>query len=208
MNLTSLTSLKYDTCAYKTDLRSSVGPGDYMLATPTIECQNCFPFDPRFTPKGTGVALCSNRALVDVDSELMGLTRKASTCPSQKYVPNGDYCQVAPLPDCRSIPLEDTRVSNPPCTMRGGVGWNRWEWLCQNPQDKALVPFDTNINYRLVVKDNHRPCLPTPVSQVPALPALNGDDRVHSMGQPCSAQSAEIPSIHWRKACEYAAYRV
>lgn len=202
------TRLNYDTCTYKTNLRSSVGPGDYMLATPTIECQSCFPADPRYTPKGTGGAICQNRPLVDVDSELMGITRKASNCPTDKFVPSAEpFCQMNKLVDCRSIPLEDTRLSNPPCTLRS-TGWNRWEWLCQDPQAKALIPFDYNINYRLVVKDNHRPCIPAPVSQAPTLPAMNQDDRMVSEALGCGKASTDIPSIHWRKACEYAAYGV
>lgn len=204
----NFTRLNYDTCTYKTNLRSSIGPGDYLLSTPTIECHNCFPYDPRYTPKGTGVALCQNKPLVDVDSELMGITRKASSCPDDKYIPQPTpFCETNKLRDCRAMPLEDTRLSNPPCTLRS-TGWNRWEWLCQDPQSKAMVPFDYNVNYRLIVKDNHRPCIPVPVSQVPTLPNLNGDDRMVQNGTACSQISTEIPSTHWRKACEYAPYNV
>ena len=31
-------------------------------------------------------------SLIDVDSELMNLTRSASNCPSKKYVPDGSQC--------------------------------------------------------------------------------------------------------------------
>ena len=44
--------------------------------------------------------------------------------------------------DCY-IPAEDTRLSNPSCNLRG-TGWNRWEWLCLNPQDRVEIPFDFN----------------------------------------------------------------
>ena len=57
---------------------------------------------------------------------------------------------------------EDTRLSNPPCTLRG-TGWNRWEWLCQDPQEE-LRPFDFNISNRIAAKDAHRPCIPIPIS--------------------------------------------
>lgn len=204
----NFTRLNYDTCTYKTNLRSSVGPGDYMLATPTIECQACFVADPLLAPKGKGVAACTNKPLVDVDSELIGISRKASRCPSDKYIPTAEqFCTTNKLADCRAIPLEDTRVSNPPCTLRS-TGWNRWEWLCQNPQDKALIPFDFNISNRIVVKDNHRPCVQKPVSQTPILPPGNSDDGVYVPKSYCGNVSNDIPGVHWRKSCEYGPYNV
>jgi hypothetical protein len=58
---------------------------------------------------------------------------------------------------------------NPPCTLRG-TGWNRWEWLCRNPQDNALMPFDAYVDTSLVIKDNHRPTLACPIDQAIAMP--------------------------------------
>jgi hypothetical protein len=67
------------------------------------------------------------------------------------------------------VPAEDSRLSDPACNLRG-TGFDRWEWLCLNPQEKALVPFDYNISNRIVVKDNHRPCVPNPIDQRLPLP--------------------------------------
>jgi hypothetical protein len=50
---------------------------------------------------------------------------------------------------------------DPPCTARGS-GWNRWEWLCQNPQEGIMLPFDNLVTTRLAAKDSYRPCIPTP----------------------------------------------
>ena len=79
-----------------------------------------------------------------------------------------DGFQKGPLThfkDCDVAPREDTRLSNPINNLRG-TGWNRWEWLCLNPQERVLMPFDHAIN-RIVVKDNHRPCVPTPIDETP-----------------------------------------
>jgi hypothetical protein len=46
---------------------------------------------------------------------------------------------------------DDSRLSNPPCNLRG-TGWNRWEWLCLNPQERVEIPFDWNITYNGVSK--------------------------------------------------------
>jgi hypothetical protein len=63
------------------------------------------------------------------------------------------------------VPREDTRLSNPPCTLKE-TGINRWEWICYDPQDKAIEDFDRiPVNYRMVAKDNHVPCIEKPMDQ-------------------------------------------
>ena len=57
--------------------------------------------------------------------------------------------------------VDDTRLSDPPCNLRG-TGWNRFQPLCLNPQDQVLFPGEYQIPTRIIVKDNHRPCVPTP----------------------------------------------
>ena len=205
----SFNRLNYDQCTYKHNMRQSMGPGEYHLGAPRPECNSCFSADPSMNSRGyKSVGNCSDVPLVDVDSELIGIKRKASNCPADHYIPtNKEFCQKTPLVDCRSLPNEDTRISNPPCTLRG-TGWNRWEWLCQNPQDKALVSFDYMINNRLVVKDNHRPCVPSPINQVEALPKHNGDDSMFAYDHSKCNGLVEnfIPTTSWRKQDSYNSY--
>ena len=168
----SHTRLLYDDCAYKHELKESVSPGEYVLNTPRVDCNgSCFVPSPGVPLGSSGAAIC-NKELIDVDSELIGITRKASSCPTSKFLPSGKPFCTAKMPqECFELAPEPTRISNGPCTLRGiANGWNRWEWLCVNPQDKAFIPFDYNINNRTVVKDNHRPCLEKPIDQSPALP--------------------------------------
>lgn len=201
----SFSRLNYDQCTYEHNLKQSIGASDYQLNTPRQECHGCFPTDPSKRIDGFGGSVCSNKPLIDVDSELKIITRKASNCPTQKYLPREDeYCVLKDFPDCRTLPNETTRLSNPSCTLRC-TGWNRWEWLCQNPQSKALVPFDFNISNRIVVKDNHRPCVPSPIDQSQALPPLNASDAMVEYKVP-EAHADEIPSTHWRKCSTYQPY--
>lgn len=67
-----------------------------------------------------------------------------------------------------------TRLTNPSCTLRG-TGLNRFQPMCLNFQDQNrwLHPGQVGINYRLVVKDNHRPKIPVPLDQTLALPDPN-----------------------------------
>ena len=125
-----------------TELRQSVGPGTYMLTTP-MKCSTPFISDPQLSTQGAQVSVCADRPLIDVDSDLLGITRIAVKCPQGKYLPKDGGCSLShPRTDDtlnKKFEPEDTRSSNPGCTLRG-TGWNRWEWLCEDPQRFAEAP--------------------------------------------------------------------
>ena len=158
----SSTRNMYDLNNYKRDLQASVGQGNYTLE-PNKQCDGCFSTNIRNSNLGNSV--CSN--LIDVDSEIMGLNIKNTKCSEKSYLPSNDsFCNFKDEKDCPVFTGENTRLSNPPCTLRG-TGWNRWEWLCQNPQDKAIMPNEEFflIDTKLMTKDNHRPCVPNLVER-------------------------------------------
>lgn len=207
------TRLSYDDCAYKFNIKQSVGSASYQLGTPLPNCKSCFVNDPSVRMSNSvrnsqGVSISTNMPIIDVDSELKLLTRKASDCPTNKFMPQSPM-QLTHVPQCiQSIPREDTRLSNPTCTLRG-TGWNRWEWLCKDPQEKALIPFDFNINNRTVVKDNHRPCIPTPINQVSSLPPMNDNDSMHVYdNKSVMMQNTDVQSTSWRTCKTYANYNI
>lgn len=213
----SFTRLSHDTCAYRHDLSQTIGPGEYQLAEP-YPCNPCYTSDPHIRMQRFGASISKSTSLIDVDSEMIGISRKQSKCPEYKYMPecgaNG-YCgansggssqsngainmdyQLTHFPeqDCFT-PVEDTRLSNPPCNLRG-TGWNRWEWLCRNPQDRVEIPFDFNINERLVARDNHRPCVPNPMDQTSALPRPSEEPLCTSMTVPTCAVPLGPPGASW-----------
>lgn len=153
---------------------------------------------------GRGAATCDNKELIDVDSELLGLNVKQTKCPEEKYF-NKDFCSNSKLKDCNNtfLSTEDTKLSNPPCTLRG-TGWNRWEWLCNNPQEMALMPFEREIQNRLIVKDNHRPCLPILKNKEDVMPSHYGKDECYTDKEIVSMykETDSIPFIHWRSCDE------
>ena len=200
----SFNRLNYDTCAYRQNLYQSVGPGEYRLTEPPNLQELCFAESPQIRLQKQGVSIKPDMPLIDVDSELMNLTRSASNCPSKKYVPDGSQCgkvnkeeQLQHGKDC-FFTVEDTRISNPACNLRG-TGWNRFEWLCLDPQDRVLIPFDYNISNRIVVKDNHRPCIPTPIDVNLSLPPDTGDITCEKIGSVCGAPTGP-PSVQWQSA--------
>lgn len=205
----SFSKLAYDNCAYSTDLKESLKPGDYMLNTPKNDCKsNTFMDSPYIRLDKTGVATCKNKELVDVSSELLGLNMKAVKCPEKREFDSG-YCDNNELSVEHNsfMDSEDTKLSNPPCTLRG-TGWNRWEWLPTNPQEKALVPFLFNIDNRIVVKDNHRPCIPQLTNKDGALPEAYGEDNCYTDKEAFKAYKEQdsIPFIHWRSCDEIRKY--
>ena len=175
------TRLSQDSCSYTEKLKRTIGPGLYTLNTPYNDCSPCrsLPDDPSLRFQTYGPNTCTMKTAVDDSSELLGMNYKLSKCNNNEYTP-GKYqsnagCYVNASIDARSCmaPREDTRMSNPASTLKG-TGWNRWEWLCYDPQDKAIEEFDRiPVNYRMVAKDNHVPIVDCPEDQNAFFPSNN-----------------------------------
>ena len=189
----AMSGLLYDVGAYRADLRQSVGPGQYVLAATSPHCRACLPGDPRVVAgPGAGDSECVSQSLVDVESDLHNINRRATNAPLRplpRRRRRADRCgapvgtgAVRPYPSCDGIPTVDTRLANPPCTLRG-TGWNRFEWLCQDPQQHALLGFNANVDTSILVKDAHRPFLARLVDPTLALPP-GKRDRDASVGAP------------------------
>lgn len=207
----------YDICSYKQTLAESIGPGDYQINKPVVSCNPCFPNDPHIRAQRIGASISKSTAMIDIDSELSGIGRKYSRCPENRYLPTCDSSQscgantgiggnkcnskicidydLIHFGDCFT-PTEDTRLSNPPCTLRG-TGWNRWEWLPANPQERVTIPFDFNIDTVQVAKDNHRPCIPRPLNQFSVHPENNNLPIKHTVVRTCGVPLGP-PSVHWK----------
>ncbi len=172
----SFNRLNYDTCSYKQEISESVAPGEYQLDTPPISCNDCFAVDPQLIMQRAGNSVAKNISMIDVDSELLNLNRKLSSCSQKEFLPkfdnngniNNDIEHVH-FENCNIPTRENTRLSNPACNLRG-TGINRFEWLCNDPQERVLIPFEVNVSERLVNKDNHRPLIPKLIDQSIFLP--------------------------------------
>jgi hypothetical protein len=199
----SFSKLAYDSCAYKKSIAESRAVGAYMTDSLSRIETSGFVASPYVRSERVGVAHCEDTALIDVDSELMGLNRQASKCPSPLF----EDCKKNVLSDNVNgmfLSSEDTKLSNPPCTLRG-TGWNRWEWLCKNPQDSAIVPFATNIDNKLIAKDNHRACIPSPMDGFAAHPNTSQSECMTDSvmeAKPLSSTLQNTPFLHWRPCCE------
>ena len=78
--------LIYDNCEYKTKLNESTNPLNYMLNP--IRYENCNKCRMELGVVGGTAVSHIQGNLVDLETDLMGITRKASLCPSQKFSSN------------------------------------------------------------------------------------------------------------------------
>lgn len=165
--------------------------------------QLCRPGDVGYISR-IGASIDKSHSLIDTDSELKLLNYRASKSPQHQYHPKSigkhgcktgypglgaggvqfevldqDKCRDASdkwhPAECNKLRTEYTRISHPTCDLKG-TGVNRFQPLCLDPQHPSRWehPSEIGINYRLVAKDNHRPCIPKPMSQTSALPKNDG----------------------------------
>lgn len=175
--------LPYDTCASEQSQRVSEGAGKYQL-------------------ERLGRLYCKPQLQIEIDSELKLITTPATNCnhnSSAKY-------DASSFPICQSIPVENTRLINPPSTMRC-QGVNRFETLFHNPQLNSFVTRDYltyNVPSRIVVKDNFKPFLEVPSNQAKFLPILNSSDvtfnGIAGIQSMCASnvKLIEMPSVTWK----------
>jgi len=126
-------------------------PEKYTPNCTGCECEHQGP------PCGNGVTagcfLCSAKhdANPNNNNNNGGMRKRGQRC--------GDN-NLADQPNCgRGLDPEHTRLSNPPCTNRG-VGINRFNPLCHDPQNHIMFPGEYEISSRIIAKDAHRACIP------------------------------------------------
>lgn len=88
--------LIYDTCEYKTRLDENAGNLEYLLDPVRYENCNKCRMDLGVVG-GTAVSHIKGN-LVDLETDLMGITRKASLCPTKKFTSG---CATKNIANCK-----------------------------------------------------------------------------------------------------------
>ena len=158
----SFNSLLYDKDTSIQNLKLSHEILKYKFNKPE-QCSECYNDDPHNRIQRSGASVDKNNSMIDIDSELSGITRIASKDINKKYKPSRDnkpFDNKLHYNDCNNPVVEHTRLSNPPSTLRG-TGVNRWENVFINPQQLKHIelPFCNNVDTSILEKDNHRPLL-------------------------------------------------
>lgn len=141
-----------------------MGPGRYILGKPQDDLGpvgGVVRPDNHVMMQRYGRGICGQGANVDAENVLLNITQPVSHCNDTPTVPYPG-CANRDVEVTRAIytPTEDTRLSNPSCTLRG-AGINRFHALCSDPQAEcAVIPrFPIGTSSRIVVKDNHVACI-------------------------------------------------
>jgi hypothetical protein len=136
--------------------------GRYMLDTPGQGLDLPFNADPHFRIQGWGgSALGEINNLVDINSDLRGLTRPAN----KDLLSLNDYKKYAVKPDTPYFATQkeinyltdETRATAPAWMLKDvAVGDTRWIATHLNPIDLNYLnkPFYENMNTRILVKDS------------------------------------------------------
>ena len=145
---------RYDVCAYGEQVKRYTGPVELILSTPDSGHSDIsgnyltgFQMGRSSRPQGTHV---------DVENLLSSRDRPLTACFQQPSPFQSDMGE-------RKKPIqttEDTRLSHPPCTLRG-AGINRFHPTCSNPQELCKIQPHTSslgVSSRRLAKDNHISC--------------------------------------------------
>jgi len=81
---------RYDQCAYQKELSQSTSSFQYTMdPNKFYNCKECRP--ELGVVGGNNVSLTQGN-MVDLESDLMGITRQNSLCPERKYIPHCHQC--------------------------------------------------------------------------------------------------------------------
>ena len=105
--------LIYDTCEYSHRVTESVGPLEYVLNP--MQYENVNKCRVEFGVVGGNNVSQVKGNLVDLESDLLGVTRKNSLCPSKKFM---SKCAVGDPNNCRP---DNIVIDGPGCNDRKTV---------------------------------------------------------------------------------------
>ena len=176
-----------DPCRIRKQMQEWTGPGRYMLNTPGNGDKPCFMEDPFIRLQKWGANLRSNT--INLDSDLKGLSRSINRDCLQENCYNEQAVKSNAInyPSCKPT-TEQPRAIMPAWTARD-LEQVDWYTLPLNPQENTCMPFQNNLNTRILEKDYFvatAPCLnPGPEGSLPSQPfnAFN----VQSNAQTCQS---------------------
>jgi hypothetical protein len=152
----AFTRFKYDNCRTKKELQQSTDPGRWILNVPGNGDKPCYMEDPQIIPQKWGANLRTNT--INLESDLRCVNRHLSRdCLGkdeyQKYdVPN----QAIKYPTCVNLTTEQSRATNPAWWYRD-LEQTDWYYPPLNPQVNTCLPFQNNLNTRILEKDYFTP---------------------------------------------------
>ena len=149
----SMTRYRHDTSKMVENNEISTGVGRWALETPNVYGNAVFVPDVTIRMQRWGAAHDMTSTKTDVESDLRNLGRPTTRTVCGQYDPSQGQGTLTPMPEAE-FPQAHARLFDPPCTLRGS-GFNRWEWLCQDPQENVMIPFEWAVDSRHAAKDDY-----------------------------------------------------
>ena len=170
----SFTKSLYDDCSLAKKDQESTGPFQYMMDPVHESKDNCWQNESPFMHNHFNSIPVDH---VDIESELRNQTRHLSKCPEERYDPTKlencksckkcneglpcdcKHCKETKfenrLRDCNNGLIPSYTRINRSCNVLSGITINRFDPLCENPQNIKTIQSNSYIgsNTRLNVKD-------------------------------------------------------
>jgi hypothetical protein len=163
-----------DPCRIKKQLQEATGAGRYILNKPGWGDKPCFMSDPQIRMQQWGGNLRTNA--LDLESDLMGLTRPLThDCDKNNFQKQSVSSEKMVYPECNPL-TDESRVTNPAWWYRD-LEQNHRYILPLNPQENTCIPFQNNLNTRILEKDYfvaEAPCIESNNNDVLASSAFTG----------------------------------
>jgi hypothetical protein len=157
------TRYNYDNCRTQKRLQESSAPGRYMLDTPGPGLYLPFVCDPhiRLQQWGANLKNVQNGHPIDIDSDLIGLTNKASKYNMTKKFPfnknvNNKILNIS-FPN-KSLPFTDETRATHPSWMYRDLEQSRKYPLFLDPQENICKHFHNNLSTRILERDKYDSC--------------------------------------------------
>ena len=155
------TRFNYDSCRTIKHLQQSTDPGRWIMNVPGNGSNPCYMEDPQIIIQKWGANLRTNTT--NLESELLGVNRMLSRdCLGKDNYNNFNVPNEAiSFPSCTNLYTEQSRVIMPAWTARD-LEQVDWYYPQLNPQENTCLPFENNLNTRILEKNcfqAKRPCL-------------------------------------------------
>jgi len=125
----------------------------YILGEPGNGIKPYYFDDPFIRMQHFGGNISTN--IVDVNSNLIGLTRKIDRNQPQNIYNNNPYSKQT-YPNMYGTMTEQSRAIAPAWNIRDLEKYN-WNYLHKNPQSYINKKLNCNIHSRILEKDNYKP---------------------------------------------------
>jgi len=159
----SFTRFNYDDCRTEKSLQQATGTSRYILNTPGWGDRPSTFDDPqiRMQKWAGNLRKVYNSSAIDIHSDLIGITRPLSKdCKDKSFPFKGvTRSEKQIYPSIKKAITHESRVTHPAWMYRS-LEQTREYPLFLDPLENCLVPFETNLNTRLLERDNFIPKIP------------------------------------------------